>query len=44
MIFHFPVHNSWGKEAMVTIKNGEMAGIFKTEIERILQETEELEM
>lgn len=29
---------------MVAIKNGEMAGIFKKKIERILQETQGLEM
>jgi hypothetical protein len=40
----FPTHSYWGKEAMVAIKNGEMAKIFKEEIEEILKLTDGLDM
>lgn len=40
----FPKHSCWGKEAMISIANGEMANIFKTEIEYIIGVTKDLEM
>jgi len=40
----FQEYNYWGKDAMIAIKNGEMAEIFNNEIKRILRETEGLDM
>ncbi|WP_281867850.1 PD-(D/E)XK nuclease family protein [Flavobacterium sp. GSB-24] len=40
----FSKYNSWNKDAMIAIKNGEMKNIFKTEIENILSKTKGLEM
>jgi hypothetical protein len=40
----FQKYNSWGKEAMIAIQNGEMENAFKNEIEKILKLTEDLEM
>ncbi|RED26322.1 PD-(D/E)XK nuclease superfamily protein [Flavobacterium cutihirudinis] len=40
----FPKYNSWNKDAMIAIQNGEMKNIFKTEIENILSKTKDLEM
>jgi len=40
----FPKYNSWNKDAMIAIQNGEMKNIFKTEIENILSKTKGLEM
>ena len=41
----FPKYNNyWGKDAMVAISNGEMANIFRSEIEKILELTKDLDM
>ena len=40
----FPKYNNWGKEALIAIKNGEMAKILKEEIQKIIIVTEGLEM
>lgn len=40
----FPKYNYWDEEAMKAINNGEMAVFFKTELEKILVFTKELDM
>lgn len=40
----FPVYGNWNKEAMKAIKNGEMANLFKIEMEKILSLTSGLNM
>ncbi|MDR0734040.1 MAG: PD-(D/E)XK nuclease family protein [Dysgonamonadaceae bacterium] len=40
----FPTYSYWGKEAMIAIKNGEMANIFKEEITKILELTKGFDM
>ncbi|MDP5200073.1 PD-(D/E)XK nuclease family protein [Flavobacterium sp. DG2-3] len=40
----FPKYNSWNKDAMIAIQNGEMKNLFKAEIESILLKTQGLEM
>lgn len=42
--YDFPKYNSWGKEAMIAIQNGEMENYIKKEIEKILILVEGLEM
>ena len=41
---NFPEYNTWGSKAMIAIQNGEIASIFKTEIEKILEITKSIEM
>jgi len=41
---NFPTYTYWGKDAMIAIKNGEMAKLFKKEIEKILELTKGLDM
>jgi len=40
----FQKHGYWGKDAMIAIQNGEMARLFKDEIEKILEATKGWEM
>lgn len=40
----FPKYSNWNKEAMFSITTGEMASIFKSEIEKLLEITKDLQM
>lgn len=40
----FPKYSNWNKDAMQAIATGEMANIFKSEIERLLEISKEMEM